>query len=280
MSLDWWSWENPVALWWLFLVCASIVNITFWAWTKKFFYSGVSFKSALNPFQNHRAIIWFSGLYVFGCAFRSFLPRADVQRICLFDTWFSNVFVGRSVATIAEVAFVIQWAIVLRKLSEIYPSKTAERVSKWIVPMIIFAECCSWYAVISTNYLGNSIEESTWAVTYFLIAVAVFQLAPKLPAALKWAARVSVVGCILYVGFMVTVDVPMYVTRLLADRMADKSYFGLADGVHNLLTYWKVTHDIQEWKTEIPWMSLYFSVAVLVSIALCYVPINKERQKN
>ena len=42
--------------------------------------------------------------YVFGCAFRSLLPRADVQRICLFDTWLSSVAVGRSVATVAEVA--------------------------------------------------------------------------------------------------------------------------------------------------------------------------------
>ncbi len=51
--------------------------------------------------------------YVFGCAFRSFLPRADVQRICLFDHWTSSVAVGRSVATIAEVCFVAQWAIML-----------------------------------------------------------------------------------------------------------------------------------------------------------------------
>src|SRR5580693_7272457 len=49
--------------------------------------------------------------YVFGCAFRSFLPRADVQRICLFDTWLSSVVVGRSVATVAEICFAAQWAI-------------------------------------------------------------------------------------------------------------------------------------------------------------------------
>jgi hypothetical protein len=49
------------------------------------------------------------GAYVFGCAFRSFLPRADVQRICLFDTWLSSVIVGRSVATVAEVCFAAQW---------------------------------------------------------------------------------------------------------------------------------------------------------------------------
>jgi len=47
--------------------------------------------------------------YVFGCAFRSFLPRADVQRICLFDTWLSSVVVGRTVATVAEICFAVQW---------------------------------------------------------------------------------------------------------------------------------------------------------------------------
>ena len=50
--------------------------------------------------------------YVFGCAFRSVLPRADVQRICLFDTWLSSVVIGRSVATVAELCFAAQWAIV------------------------------------------------------------------------------------------------------------------------------------------------------------------------
>ena len=54
--------------------------------------------------------------YVFGCAFRSFLPRADVQRICLFDTWLSSVIVGRTVATVAEVCFAAQWAIILHQL--------------------------------------------------------------------------------------------------------------------------------------------------------------------
>ena len=41
-----------------------------------------------------------------------------------------------------------------------------------IVPLILVEECCSWYAVITTNYLGNAIENSLWAVTFTLIAVA------------------------------------------------------------------------------------------------------------
>jgi len=30
-----------------------------------------------------------------------------------------------------------------------------------------------------------------------------------------------------------------------------------------------VTHDLAEWKDEIAWMSLYFSMAVWASLALC-----------
>jgi hypothetical protein len=32
---------------------------------------------------------------------------------------------------------------------------------------------------------------------------------------------------------------------------------------------WVVTHDMAEWKDEIPWMSLYFTAAVWASLALC-----------
>ena len=69
--------------------------------------------------------------YVFGCAFRSFLPRADVQRICLFDTWLSSVVVGRSVATLAEICFAAQWAIVLHQLGTMTGADTTLNAA-WI----------------------------------------------------------------------------------------------------------------------------------------------------
>ena len=70
-------------------------------------------------------MLFLCAAYVFGCAFRSFLPRADVQRICLFDTWLSSVMVGRSVATVAEVCFAAQWAIVLHQLGTMTGADTA-----------------------------------------------------------------------------------------------------------------------------------------------------------
>ena len=91
--------------------------------------------------------------YVFGCAFRSFLPRADVQRICLFDTWLSSVVVGRSVATVAEICFAAQWAIILHQLGTMTGADTTVNAAWVIVPLILIAECFSWYAVLTTNYL-------------------------------------------------------------------------------------------------------------------------------
>src|SRR5262249_61703514 len=91
--------------------------------------------------------------YVFGCAFRSILPRADVQRICLFDTWLSSVVVGRSVATVAELWFAAQWAIILNQLGAMTGADTTLNIALGIVPLLVRAECLSWGAVLTTNHL-------------------------------------------------------------------------------------------------------------------------------
>jgi hypothetical protein len=96
-------------------------------------------------------LVFLSAAYVFGCAFRAILPRADVQRICLFDTWLSSVFLGRSVATVAEICFVTQWALVLRHLAGTAESITTRNIANAIIPLIVLAECCSWYAVIGSD---------------------------------------------------------------------------------------------------------------------------------
>lgn len=263
-AFQWITFANPVAIWWCFLTSISIVNILFWGWTWNYFRSSTSRIQCL--------LIYSSALYVFGCAFRSFLPRADVQRIVLFDTWFSSVLVGRSVATIAELAFVFQWALVLNLVAKSTNSKMVEKISLAIVPTIFLAECFSWFAVITTNYLGNTIEESLWTVTYTLIGISLVLLVPRLKGALKWAAVIAVVGTFAYVVFMSTVDVPMYFHRWQADLASGKEFLGLITGLSDLNARWVLTHDIAAWRDEIPWMSLYFSFAVWTSLALCYVP--------
>lgn len=277
--LSWLSWENPVAIWWVVLTCASVVNILFWIWTRTFAFRNVSILRLSKLWHDNENIIWFSAVYVFVCAFRSFLPRADVQRICLFDTWFSSVLIGRTVATLAELAFVAQWLIVIRFMGVQTKSKWAYRISHLLLPLIFIAELFSWYAVITTHYLGNAVEESLWAVTYSLILIAILEIMPKLKGALRLAAGFAVVGCLSYVTFMVAIDVPMYVTRWMEDNLSGKPLLGFFEGFRDLNNRWIVTHSIQDWKTEIPWQTLYFTFAVLVSISLCYVPLQVERLK-
>jgi len=152
-------------------------------------------------------------VYVFGCAFRSLLPRADVERICLFNTWLSSVLVGRSVATLAELCFAIQWFIILRELGRIAHSDTAKNIAKLIVPLIALAEIWSWYAVVSTNFLGNVLENSLWTIAFALVAVALIRLTASFNGIVRRIIVVTAVSAAGYVLFMLTVDVPMYLQR-------------------------------------------------------------------
>ena len=210
-----------------------------------------------------------SGAYVFGCAFRSFLPRADVQRICLFDTWLSSVAVGRSVATVAEVCFAAQWTMILLQLGKLSGAETAVNAAWAIVPLILIAECFSWYAVVTTKYLYNAVENSIWAIAFFIAGVGLCRLLPEFDGAVRVALGVALVGIVLYLAFLMTVDVPMYLKRWRADVAGGSRILGPWEGLRDVSTRWIVTHDLSEWREEIAWMSLYFSGAVWASLALC-----------
>jgi hypothetical protein len=207
--------------------------------------------------------------YVFGCAFRSFLPRADVQRICLFDTWLSSVVVGRSVATVAEVCFAAQWVIILYQLGKMTGADTTLNAAWVILPLIVVAECFSWYAVLTKNYLGNAIENSIWAVAFFVVGIGLCRLLPEFDGPVRVVLAIAIVGIVGYLAFLMTIDVPMYLSRWRAVVADGRKLLGPLEGLRDVSTRWIVTHDPAEWKDEIAWMSLYFSLAVWSSLALC-----------
>jgi hypothetical protein len=268
MSVDWLSWSNPVSVWWGFLLVVSGINVIIWLSLNRYI-RRITLRFEL--------LLFLSAAYVFGCAFRAILPRADVQRICLFDTWLSSVFLGRSVATVAEICFVTQLAIILRQLAGTAGSTTARSIANAILPLIIVAEGCSWYAVITTSYLGNTLENSLWALTFILIAIALLLLLDKFAGAMRLAIAAAFLGVLGYVAFMFTVDVPMYFDRWQADLASGKELLGLFAGLYDVTTRWVVTHRIALWSDEIAWMSLYFSVAVWTSLALCGFVLIKDR---
>ena len=210
--LAWWqTWSSPVAIWWCCLTIVSALNITLWfklvaIWSR----TAPRGAAAVSPgILAIEPLLLLAALYVFGCAFRSVLPRADVQRICLFDTWLSSVMIGRSVATVAELCFAAQWAIVLRELGRVSHSDTTKNIAGAVVPLIVLAECCSWFAVISTDFLGNVLENSIWAVAFSLIGVALIRLLFSFRGPARIAIAAAAVGVAFYVLFMAAIDVPM-----------------------------------------------------------------------
>ncbi len=266
MDLGWVTLSNPVAVWWIFLLAVSALNLALLLGLHAAYRGNVG--GGGNRAFTAEPLALLCAVYVFGCTFRSVLPRADVQRICLFDTWLSSVLIGRSVATVAELCFALQWAIVLRELAKITHSDTAKNIAKLIVPLIALAECCSWYAVISTNFLGNVLENSLWTATFALIGIALVRLALSFRGLAQYAIATAAAGTAGYVLFMCGFDVPMYFARWQGQLADGAHYFGLFAGLYDLATRWVVTHSFASWHHEIPWMSLYFSVAVWTSLLL------------
>src|SRR5215468_782125 len=205
------AWSNPVAWWWSLLTLVSAINIA--AWFSLYHYLQKPRPAALGSTSGTELMLLLCAAYVFGCAFRSFLPRADVQRICLFDTWLSSVLVGRSVATVAELCFAAQWTIILSQLGGIAGADTTLNAAWAVVPLILVAECFSWYAVLTRNYLGNAVENSIWAIAFVMVAIALCRLLPEFQGLVRWALIVAIGGIAFYLAFLVTIDVPKYLSR-------------------------------------------------------------------
>lgn len=263
--------SSELLSWWSFLCAAACVNVVAWLLSAAALHRRQG-ELGQELYAARRVQLLLSAGYVFGCAFRSALPVYDVPRQVMFDTWLSSVLVGRSVATVAELCFAAQWAWLLREASRATGSQVGRVTSTSIVPLIAVAEICSWYSVLTTSNLGHVLEESIWGLSAGLLVVSLVAIWPRCaptlrPVLLAWCA----LG-VAYVAFMFFVDVPMYWARWVADESVGRSYLTIGDGVIDASARWVVSHRWDDWKGEATWMSLYFSVAVWLSIALVHAP--------
>src|SRR5882724_4978076 len=176
------AWSNPVTWWWGFLTLVSGVNIAVWF----LLYHQLQPASGLGGTPGVGIMLLLCAAYVFGCAFRSFLPRADVQRICLFDTWLSSVVVGRSVATVAEICFAV--------------------------------------------------------------GIGLCRLLPEFDGPVRVVLAIAITGIAAYLAFLMTIDVPMYLSRWRAEVADGSKLLTHLEGLRDVSTRWVVTHDLAEWK--------------------------------
>lgn len=260
-----------VLTWWSLLLVVSALNLVAWGLSALALQRR---RDRLDPslLAARRAQLWLSAGYVLGCAFRSAFPVHDVPRTCLVDSWLSSVIVGRSVATVAELCFVAQWALMLREVARVAESRTARFAAAAVLPMILVAEACSWYAVLSTSNLGHVIEESLWGAAAVLLLASLVAVWPRCGAALRSLFAACGAAALAYAEYMFLVDVPMYWSRWLASESLGTGYLPLADGVVDVARRCVVSWRWEDWRAEMPWMTLYFSVGVWVSLALVHAP--------
>ena len=98
-----------------------------------------------------------------------------------------------------------------------------------IVPLILIVECCSWYAVITTNYLGNAIENSLLGgciPAYCGCAAAIADVNFTGSPGWRWKGW-SPAFWVIWPS-SVTIDVPMYLGRWQADLTNEKIFWAFS----------------------------------------------------
>lgn len=267
--------DSEVAAWWLFLRGVTVLNALLWT------LAALRLGKVRREERNlRRWLLVLAAGYVLGCGWRSFVPLFDVPRQCIVDGWVSAVAIGRTVATIAELCFVAQWALILAASARLTGARVASFTARLLVPMIAVAECFSWYSILTTNNIGHTVEETLWGVAGAIVVAGSVEMWTKShpshrPYLLMWG-----ISGALYVAYMFGVDVPMYWRRYRADTAAGRSYMTVAQGFADAASRWIVSHRWADWRGEVVWMSLYFSVAVWLSIALVHAPLPRKAKSS
>jgi len=267
--------DTEVLIWWGTLSIITLINVFAWMYSVVLIRRKKQFLSVEDYVLSLR--IWIlSGIYVFGCGIRAVLPRIDAQRISLIDHWLSSIVVGRSVATIAELCFIAQWALLLHAVGKYKEEGFVSCIAYWILPIILVAEVFSWTSVVTTVNFGHVIEESLWVFTAGLILICFFKLHSVSDGLSKRIYALLMLTTVAYLIFMLTIDIPMYFERWQTDIVSNRNALSIIEGFQDLSYRWIVRQDWETWRVEVPWMTLYFTVAVWTSIALSHIPATKK----
>ncbi len=276
--------KNTIWSWWIGMCVLVFVNVSL----------GILLVAYAFQCQNKNAkssvilVAILAFIYIIVCGFRSVLPRQDVERICLIKTPLSTPFVGRSLATIAEMAYVILIAICMVTLVKLSLKKnnyqTIWNTILYLgVIMIFMAEIFSWIGCLSECTLWNALEESLWGI-YGITLFALF-IHLSFTKATKYIVYPGLIASALYVIYMFATDVPMYFKRYYGRKCSQKLTLhnvlndmkmkfkemkknGLSNCIKKMNNCDKISNKMSDWKDDLPWFTGYFSLAVWSSIAL------------
>ena len=281
-----------VWMWWSALCAISLCNILFLA------YVLITRKSTATDDRTkryERRLKFLAIPFVFTCAFRSVLPEVYAgdclvegegclsSRLVFFDHWINGVLVGRGLACFAEVCLVVQAALVVHRLNLDLGKFGSSYISAgtWVMPLLaVIAEICSYSCTFTTNNLFCAAENSFWTAKmciavvsclYLYIYIGKLNLEKDARSARAFTVCTMLTGCV-YVPFMMTDDVPMYVSRYYRDVEMKKHFFTFYDGMIDSAYRRDATQDYSVWAEEMVWRGVYFSAVVWASILMAHAP--------
>lgn len=255
--------DEKTVLWWRLLSAAAALNLALYALT-------VAVVDHDADYVVPHLVL--AGIYAVVCAYRSFLPRIDLERFVLVDHFATSVGLGRSAATIAEVSFAAQLALLVHEVGGRAGLPLLQTVAPLIVVSLATAQLFCWSSVITLSHLGHAIEESLWAATLGGVGVALAVSSSHLEGPWRTICLVGAACSAGYVAFMVVVDVPMYVRRWRKSLAAGERRLGFAAGVRDAFMRREVTRSWDVWRPEVAWLTGYFTGAVWLSLLLAHLP--------
>ena len=213
-----------------------------------------------------------SGVYVLVCAYRSVLPRVDLERLVVVDTRLSSIFLGRAAATVAEICFALQLGLLVHQLGG-HAGMPWVQMAAWAVPVfMVAAQVFCWHSVLTLNHITQAVESMLWAAGFSWMAALLGVIALGSNGWVSSLAIFGILGSMSFVAYVLGVDVPMYWRRYQHGRARGQAYMRLDQGARDAWQRRVQSGSWAAWKADALWLTPYFSFGVWVSIAMVCVP--------
>lgn len=212
-----------------------------------------------------------SGVYVLVCAYRSVLPRVDLERLVLVDSPLSSIILGRTAATVAEVCFAIQLGLLVHQLGA-QAGLPGVQMAAWGIPVFMtLAQVFCWHSVLTLNHITQAVESLLWAAGFSMTAVLLAVVSVHSSGWVQAAALVGLVGSLGFVAYVLAIDTPMYLRRYRECRAQGQCYLNLASGARDAMVRRVPSRQWSAWKEDALWLTPYFSLGAWVSIGMVWV---------
>ena len=257
------STDDRALFWWRALCGLAVMNICLWIAVWRY-----------SPSADSHATLQLclSGVYVLVCAYRSVLPRVDLERLVVIDSRLSSIFLGRTAATIAEICFGVQLGLLVHQLGA-YAGLPWVQSAAWAVPVFMtVAQVFCWHSILTLNHITQAVESLLWAAGFSWMAALLAVIAMDTSGPVQMLATAGIAASAVFVTYVVAVDVPMYIRRFRDGKAAGLRYLSLAEGARDAMRRRVPSHSWEKWKDDAAWLTPYFSAGAWISMALVFVP--------